>query len=60
MRVSNYEHFKPTVKSARIGGLLVVAPIVLYAWWLKSERAGREEKVRRGEVAYRDRKFKFI
>ncbi|CAO1410784.1 unnamed protein product [Diamesa serratosioi] len=60
MRVNNYEHFKPTFKSFRTGFLTVVAPILLYAWAIKSERDGREEKCRTGQVSYADRKFKFI
>ncbi|BFG03846.1 uncharacterized protein DMAD_02975 [Drosophila madeirensis] len=60
MRVSNYEHFKPTGKSFRTGLFAVVLPIVIYAWALKSERDGREEQYRTGQVAYKDRQFKFI
>ncbi|KAH8327318.1 hypothetical protein KR074_010067 [Drosophila pseudoananassae] len=60
MRVSNYEHFKPTGKSFRTGLFAVALPIVLYAWALKAERDGREEKYRTGQVAYKDRQFKFI
>lgn len=60
MRVSNYEHFRPTGHSFRMGLFAVVLPIVVYAWALKTERDGREEKYRTGQVAYKDRQFKFI
>ncbi|KAH8306010.1 hypothetical protein KR018_010741 [Drosophila ironensis] len=60
MRVSHYEHFKPTGKSFRTGLFAVVLPITLYAWALKSERDCREQKYRTGQVAYKDRQFKFI
>ncbi|EDV37574.1 uncharacterized protein Dana_GF11341 [Drosophila ananassae] len=60
MRVSNYEHFKPTGKSFRTGLFAVVLPIALYAWALKAERDSREEKYRTGQVSYKDRQFKFI
>ncbi|XP_017069080.1 uncharacterized protein LOC108106498 [Drosophila eugracilis] len=60
MRVSHFEHFKPTGKSFRTGLFAVVLPIALYAWALKAERDGREEKYRTGQVAYKDRQFKFI
>ncbi|XP_067633530.1 uncharacterized protein ND-B15 [Eurosta solidaginis] len=60
MRVSHYEHFKPTGKSFRVGFFSVVLPIFLYGWALKTERDGREAKYRTGQVAYKDRKFKFI
>ncbi|XP_065367389.1 uncharacterized protein ND-B15 [Calliphora vicina] len=60
MRVSNFEHFKPTGHAFRIGMGLVMLPIVVYAWALNKEREGRERQYRNGEVAYKDRRFKFI
>lgn len=60
MRVSHFEHFKPTAKSFGMGMACVVLPIVGYCWFLKNERDGREAAVRTGQVSYRDRKFKFI
>lgn len=60
MRVSNFEHFKPTLKSFGTGMFVVVLPIIAYTWFLKYERDTREAAVRTGQVSYRDRKFKFI
>lgn len=60
MRVSHFEHFKPTGKSFRVGFFTVVLPIVLYTWALKSVRDKQEHKYRTGQVAYKDRRFKFI
>lgn len=60
MSVSNFQHFKPTGQAFRIGMGLVVIPIVVYAWAMKKERQGREQQYRNGEVAYKDRRFKFI
>ncbi|CRK99831.1 CLUMA_CG013139, isoform A [Clunio marinus] len=60
MRVSHYDHFKPNFKTFRIGFGLVVLPILLSAWAFKYERETREEKFRTGQVAYKDRLFKFI
>lgn len=60
MRISHYEHFKPTGLSLRTGLFVVVLPIVLYTWWMKSDRDRRELRFRSGEVAYKDRQFKFI
>ncbi|KAI8120501.1 hypothetical protein FF38_04503 [Lucilia cuprina] len=60
MRVSNFEHFKPTGHAFRVGMSLVVLPIIGYAWALNKEREGRELQYRNGEVAYKDRRFKFI
>ncbi|XP_055628064.1 uncharacterized protein LOC129769681 [Toxorhynchites rutilus septentrionalis] len=60
MRVNHIDHFKPTWYSFRIGMLTVVIPIVGYALLLKKERDGREHLYRTGQVAYKDRRFKFI
>ncbi|XP_073844609.1 NADH dehydrogenase (ubiquinone) B15 subunit [Musca autumnalis] len=60
MRVNHFEHFKPTGHAFRVGMGVVVLPIILYAWALKAEREGREKQYRNGEVAYKDRLFKFI
>ncbi|KAG8227593.1 hypothetical protein J437_LFUL000692 [Ladona fulva] len=60
MKATAYDHFKPTPKSGAYAFALVVAPIVLYTWWMKTSRDAIEKKLRAGEVAYKDRKFKFI
>uniref|UniRef100_A0A7R9CBI0 NADH dehydrogenase [ubiquinone] 1 beta subcomplex subunit 4 n=1 Tax=Timema cristinae TaxID=61476 RepID=A0A7R9CBI0_TIMCR len=60
MRATGYDHFKPTPKSSAYGLGLVFIPIALYAWLLKSSRDKQEQKYRTGQVAYRDRRFKFI
>ncbi|XP_058460523.1 uncharacterized protein LOC131436074 [Malaya genurostris] len=60
MTVNHYEHFKPTGRTFRIGMFTVVIPIVGYAWLLKKERDEREHQYRTGQVAYKDRNFKFI
>lgn len=38
----------------------MVFPIVGYAWLLHTKRSEREQQFRNGEVAYKDRLFKFI
>jgi len=60
MRVSHYDHFKPTYKSFKTGFFCVVFPIVFFALAFKWQRDGNEEKFRTGQVAYKDRWFKFI
>lgn len=60
MRVSHYDHFKPTFKSFKTGFLIVVAPILFFAMAFKYERESREAKFKTGQVAYKDRLFKFI
>ncbi|EAA00737.4 AGAP011829-PA, partial [Anopheles gambiae str. PEST] len=60
MRVNHYEHFKPTGRSFKIGLFTVVIPIIVYAKMMKNERDQREQQYRTGQVAYADRRFKFI
>uniref|UniRef100_A0A182JXK3 NADH dehydrogenase [ubiquinone] 1 beta subcomplex subunit 4 n=1 Tax=Anopheles christyi TaxID=43041 RepID=A0A182JXK3_9DIPT len=60
MRVNHYEHFKPTGRSFKIGLFTVVIPIIVYAKMMKNERDQREHQYRTGQVAYADRRFKFI
>lgn len=60
MRVSHFEHFKPTGHAFRVGMALVVIPIVVAALAMKTERDIKEKAFRNGEVAYKDRQFKFI
>lgn len=59
MRVSGVEHFKPTSKTLR-ALLMVVVPMVTYGYWIKTDRNAKENEYRTGQVAYKDRRFKFI
>ncbi|KAF4518362.1 hypothetical protein B566_EDAN007089 [Ephemera danica] len=60
LKVTGYDHFRPTPRSAGYALGFVVIPIVAYTWLLKSSRDCQEEKYRTGQVAYKDRRFKFI
>lgn len=60
MSVTNFDHFKPTWKSLKVGFFGCILPIAAYAYFLKKERDGREHLYRTGQVAYKDRQFKFI
>lgn len=60
MRVSTYEHFKPTPKTVAWGICLIVIPMLGYGYLLKSSREEKEAIYRRGEIAYHDRRFKFV
>lgn len=59
MRVSGVEHFKPTSKTLQ-ALMIVVVPMLAYGYWIKSDRDAREQEFRTGQVAYKDRRFKFI
>lgn len=60
MRATGYEYFRPTPRSGAFAFGLVIAPIAIYTWLIKMHRDSVEKKLRSGEVAYKDRKFKFI
>lgn len=60
MKVTNYDHFKVNPKTARIGMLYFIIPLVGFAYLFKSTRDKQEARYRNGEVAYRDRKFKLV
>nr|CAI5861134.1 unnamed protein product [Callosobruchus analis] len=38
----------------------IIIPMGVYGYFLKTTRDARECKYRRGEVAYKDRRFKFV
>lgn len=59
MRVNATDHFKPTWQTFRIL-LFFGLPMVAYGFWVKNDRDKREREFRSGEVAYKDRRFKFI
>lgn len=59
MRVSGVEHFKPTGTSLK-GLAVVVLPMLIYGYWIKSDRDAKEHEYRTGQVAYKDRRFKFL
>lgn len=60
MKVNTYEHFRPTPKNALMALAALVIPMAGYAYLLKSERDCKEKAYRTGQVAYKDRNFKFI
>lgn len=60
MRASAVDYFRPTSKTIRQGLYLFVIPVAVIYYAVKTERDMREAKIRRGEVAYRDRWFKFV
>merc|ERR1712141_850354 len=60
MRVSHFDHFKATPKTGAFAFATVVAPILFFWWRFEADRNNREAKFRSGQVAYRDRDYKFI
>ncbi|XP_025418605.1 NADH dehydrogenase [ubiquinone] 1 beta subcomplex subunit 4 [Sipha flava] len=59
LKSTQYEFFKPTPKTSLLGILLLVVPYCTLTYVIKKERDRRENLIRTGQVAYRDRGFKF-
>jgi len=60
MRSNHYEQFKATPKSAAFGFFGALLPIALLWYLVDWDRSTREGRIRRGEVSYADRDWKFI
>ncbi|XP_066943450.1 NADH dehydrogenase [ubiquinone] 1 beta subcomplex subunit 4 [Macrobrachium rosenbergii] len=60
MKVTLYDHFKPTVKTSLMGLGLIVLPIIGYGYMMKVQHDAFDHKCRTGQIPYAERKFKFI
>uniref|UniRef100_A0A6P7F7D8 NADH dehydrogenase [ubiquinone] 1 beta subcomplex subunit 4 n=1 Tax=Diabrotica virgifera virgifera TaxID=50390 RepID=A0A6P7F7D8_DIAVI len=60
MQISGYDSFRPSWKTGTSAILWFVAPFCLYWYAVHTSKHNEEEKIRRGEVAYKDRRAKFV
>lgn len=60
MRANHWEQFKPSPKNAAFAFFSTFVPIVLFWWLFERDTRERDRKCRRGEIAYKDRSWKFI
>ncbi|KAG5681716.1 hypothetical protein PVAND_011126 [Polypedilum vanderplanki] len=60
MRATQWDHFKPTAKTAKYGFWFLIFPLTTMYYLVSTEREAKEKKYRTGQVAYQDRSFKFI
>lgn len=60
MKLSYVKFFKPTSKTISQTLAFIVLPTALLYWAVKNSQEEKEARYRRGEIAYRDRKFKFL
>jgi len=60
MRAEDYDHFRPNPKTSLYGLCVIVIPILVFGYLVKTSRNAQEHKYRTGQVAYKDRRFKFI
>ncbi|KAJ2950892.1 hypothetical protein O0L34_g5255 [Tuta absoluta] len=58
MKVTQLEHFRPNTRTSIFGVCAIVIPMLTYGYLIWNERNDREQKIRRGEVMYKDRLFK--
>ncbi|XP_074662393.1 NADH dehydrogenase [ubiquinone] 1 beta subcomplex subunit 4-like [Tubulanus polymorphus] len=59
-RSGGYEYFRATPYTAVLGLAFGLLPMVALYKLITKQRNQREMKIRNGEVAYKDRPFKFI
>ncbi|KAK9884586.1 hypothetical protein WA026_007427 [Henosepilachna vigintioctopunctata] len=60
LKVTEYERFKPNLKTAKWPFWFFLVPYAISTYVVYLDRTSKEEKYRRGEVAYKDRPNKFI
>ncbi|XP_028172793.1 uncharacterized protein LOC114361803 [Ostrinia furnacalis] len=58
MKVTQYDHFKPNMRTSLFGICVIVLPMLGYGYLCFNERAQREAKIRSGELRYRERTWK--
>ncbi|XP_045769895.1 uncharacterized protein LOC123870571 [Maniola jurtina] len=58
MKVTQFDRFQPNRRTSLFGFFTIIVPMVTYGYFIWHERNGREQKIRAGEVPYRDRLFK--
>lgn len=60
MKASLVNYFRPSQRTIISGLTLFVIPYALTYYAIRKSRDNLETKYRNGEVAYRDRNFKFV
>jgi len=59
MKVTSYDYFKPGFRSFTKWFGVFIVPVLAYAYIMQRSRNEFEGKCRRGEISYRERRFKF-
>ncbi|XP_050539662.1 NADH dehydrogenase [ubiquinone] 1 beta subcomplex subunit 4 [Daktulosphaira vitifoliae] len=59
LKATQHEFFRPTPKTSLLGFLFIVVPFGTLTYFIKKERDRRENLIRTGQIAYKDRGFKF-
>ncbi|XP_023936122.1 uncharacterized protein LOC112044485 [Bicyclus anynana] len=58
MKVTHFDRFEANRKTSLFGFFAIVVPMISYGYLVWNERNKREQKIRAGEVPYKDRIFK--
>ncbi|CAK1585114.1 unnamed protein product [Parnassius mnemosyne] len=58
MKATQFDQFKPNKRNSIFGICAIVVPMFVYGYFVWNERNDREQKIRNGELRYRDRLFK--
>merc|ERR1711894_557997 len=59
MRANYWHQFQPTPKGLIAPFCLIVMPVTVFSYLIYTDRTGMEEKCRTGQIAYKDRAYKF-
>ncbi|XP_008293756.1 NADH dehydrogenase [ubiquinone] 1 beta subcomplex subunit 4 [Stegastes partitus] len=49
-RANIYPHFRPTYKTSLLGGLFLIAPVIILYWTFKSDRDKKEAQIKAGTL----------
>ncbi|XP_044755988.1 uncharacterized protein LOC123314741 [Coccinella septempunctata] len=60
LKVTEYERFKPNLKTFKHPFLLFILPYAITTYMMYTDRRDKEARFRRGEVSYKDRNMKFL
>ncbi|XP_059052978.1 NADH dehydrogenase [ubiquinone] 1 beta subcomplex subunit 4-like [Achroia grisella] len=59
MKVTQFDNFTPNPRTSLFGFCAIIIPMVSYGYLIWNDRNKQEQKIRSGELRYRERKFKF-
>merc|ERR1711931_73142 len=60
MKSVKWATFKPTPKNAAVAFMISIFPIGAMYWWFQTSKDAFEAKCRAGQIAYKDRDWKYI
>ncbi|KAM3960053.1 NADH dehydrogenase (ubiquinone) B15 subunit [Aphomia sociella] len=59
MKVTQFDHFSANPRTSLFGVCAIILPMLTYGYFVWNDRNNREQKIRSGELRYRERMFKF-